>query len=91
MIQPLKGKIELSGTFVDSKSDGPFPPLYLKNGSVIRCPYKACASCDCCAVCGSFHGNFVGGCKEGQCPYRWWHRIRDRVRRWLIGANPMCS
>lgn len=44
------------------------------------CNYQACPKCDSCAVCGDFHGNFVGKCGE-DCPYRWYHRIRDWLRR----------
>ena len=51
----------------------------------VYCPYDACAQCDGCGVCGDFHGNFVGGaCKSECCPYRWYHRIRDRWRRRLL-------
>lgn len=48
-----------------------------------KCPYAACPACDGCGVCMNFHGNFVGRCGDGDCPYRWYHKIRDRIRRWL--------
>lgn len=49
--------------------------------SVGPCRYAACPACDGCGVCRNFHGNFVGRCGEGDCPYRWYHRVRDWFRR----------
>lgn len=49
------------------------------------CKYAACPKCDACNVCRDFHGNFVAGCGD-DCPYRWYHRVRDWFRRlWLRG------
>jgi hypothetical protein len=48
------------------------------------CPYHGCPQCGGCGVCGDFHGNAYGGCVDGLCPYRWYHRIRDAFRRWRM-------
>jgi hypothetical protein len=47
------------------------------------CRYEPCPACDCCGVCRTFHGDFIGACTEDRCPYRWWHRVRDFFRRVL--------
>jgi len=49
------------------------------------CPYESCRACGGCAVCGDYHGDVYGGCAEGRCPYRWWHRVRDWCRRAFLG------
>lgn len=49
--------------------------------SMKRCPYRSCPQCGGCGVCQDFHGDVYGGCKEDTCPYRWYHAVRDWLRR----------
>lgn len=44
------------------------------------CPYNSCTQCGACGVCRDFHGDHYGGCTEA-CPYRWYHRVLDYLRR----------